>query len=67
MEKLRRMALEAYDCIVGLGLSDVGRLTAVSPKRLAGARMREETRSIGANGVSNAPRSWTPRVSRSEL
>ncbi len=52
MEKLREMALEAYDrTAVGLELSEVAVDCCASPRRLAEARGRDEARWIGANGA----------------
>jgi transposase len=59
MERLRKMALAAYEQIIGLELSDVGPWTAASPRPLAAARRRARAQWIGGNGASNARRRWT--------
>ncbi len=67
MERLREVVLDAYDRIVSAWSSPTWPSTAASRRLLAVARRRaEEARWTGANGASNAPRSWTPTVSRLE-
>jgi hypothetical protein len=57
MTTLRELALEAYDKIVGLHLSDVAVDCCITKARDVAMRRQAETRSIGANRASNAPQS----------
>ena len=59
MDALRKMALAAYDRIVGLELSDVALDCAASRRPLAEARRLAEARWTGENGAPNARRRWT--------
>jgi hypothetical protein len=63
MEKLREIALAAYERFIGLELEDVAVDGGASPRRLAVVRRRAKARWIGANRVSNARRRWMGRAS----
>ena len=60
IETLRRIALDAYDRLIGLELAEVavdGCITKARP--LAAVRRQAKARWIGGSGASNAPRRWT--------
>ena len=59
MDTLREIVLDAYDRMIGLESSATWPSTAASPKLPVAARKRAKARWIGANKVSNAPRSLT--------
>ena len=56
MEKLQEIALDAYDHIVGLELSDVAVDCLITKAPCGGVRWRANARWIGESGASNAPR-----------
>jgi hypothetical protein len=56
MATLRELALEAYDRVIGLQLSEVA-VDCCITKAPCGGEKAGKTRWIGANRASNAPRS----------
>ena len=63
LEALREIALEAYDRIIGLELSEVAVDGCITTRLLAVARKLAGARWIGANRASNARRRWTREAS----
>ena len=62
MEALEELALESYDRIVGLELSDVA-VDGCITKAPCGGEKAGKARWIEANGASSAPQWWTPTAS----
>ena len=59
MERLREMALAAYDRIIGLELADVAVDGCITKAPCGGEKAGRGARWIGANGASSARRRWT--------
>jgi transposase len=63
MEALKGMALESYDRIIGLELSEVAVDWCIQRRLRVEARRQAEARWIEERGASNAPWALTPRAS----
>ena len=63
LEALREIALEAYDRIIGLELSEVAVDGCITKAPCGGEKALAGARWIGANGASNARRRWTREAS----
>ena len=64
MEKLRELALEAYDRFIGLDLSEVAVDCCITKAQKAAERRRAGARWIEANRAPNARRRWMGGASR---
>ena len=67
MAALRKSALEAYDKLIGLRLSDLAVDCCITKAPCGGQKAGRSPVDRGKRGASNAPRSWTDGASRSEL
>jgi transposase len=67
MAALRKSALEAYDKLIGLRLSDLAVDCCITKAPCGGRKAGRSPVDRGKRGASNAPRSWTDGASRSEL
>ena len=66
MERLRRIALDAYDRLIGLRLTNLAVDCCMTKAPCGGEKAGRVARWTGEKGGSSAPRWWTARASRSK-
>jgi hypothetical protein len=62
MQKLREMALAAYERTIGLELADIAVDGCITKAPCGGEKAGKKARWIGESKASNAPRRWMGRA-----